>query len=159
MNLWYVKVEILSTLFIAGCSGIDLSKVSDEDLERLSEKAVVCNSPYIRVGVQCCLDKNENNVCDSDEGTIQESTEELKVTSPEEIKRIQDEIINNGGSLQDKISRIDCELVLADDTYMDKLEDVSKEEWIEYENCFVGLELDNPTSGEDAIKIRDGIKD
>ncbi len=28
---------------------------------------VECNEPYIRVGSDCCLDKNENNICDSDE--------------------------------------------------------------------------------------------
>lgn len=28
---------------------------------------VVCNSPYIRVGTECCLDQNDNNICDLDE--------------------------------------------------------------------------------------------
>ncbi|MDD5111467.1 MAG: PQQ-binding-like beta-propeller repeat protein [Candidatus Altiarchaeota archaeon] len=29
--------------------------------------AIMCNSPYIRVGVQCCLDLNGNEICDSSE--------------------------------------------------------------------------------------------
>jgi hypothetical protein len=28
-----------------------------------------CNKPYILVGTGCCLDQNDNNVCDSDEET------------------------------------------------------------------------------------------
>lgn len=30
-------------------------------------KEVVCNRPYIQVGTECCLDSNDNKVCDSDE--------------------------------------------------------------------------------------------
>jgi len=29
--------------------------------------SVECNPPYIRAGVECCLDYNKNNVCDRDE--------------------------------------------------------------------------------------------
>jgi hypothetical protein len=28
---------------------------------------VVCNKPYIRVGTGCCLDSDDNGICDSDE--------------------------------------------------------------------------------------------
>lgn len=31
---------------------------------------VVCNKPYIRVGTECCLDYNDNKVCDKDESMI-----------------------------------------------------------------------------------------
>ena len=54
-------------LFLTGCSEIDISKLSDEDLERISEKLIVCESPYLRNGGDCCLDKNENKICDEDE--------------------------------------------------------------------------------------------
>jgi len=34
---------------------------------------VICNSPYIKVGSSCCLDQNNNNICDNDENSnIQE---------------------------------------------------------------------------------------
>lgn len=33
----------------------------------------ICNSPYIRVGTECCLDKNNNKICDHDD--IQSSIE------------------------------------------------------------------------------------
>jgi len=58
---------LLSLLILAGCGEIDVSELSDKDLARISEKAVVCNKPYIRVGMECCLDENDNNICDEDE--------------------------------------------------------------------------------------------
>ena len=34
---------------------------------RISEEGIVCESPYIRHGRECCLDVNSNLICDSDE--------------------------------------------------------------------------------------------
>lgn len=34
---------------------------------------VVCNEPYIRVGTGCCLDYNDNSICDDDESMISDS--------------------------------------------------------------------------------------
>jgi len=28
---------------------------------------ITCNKPYILVGTECCLDKDDNSICDSDE--------------------------------------------------------------------------------------------
>ena len=36
---------------------------------------VVCNEPYIHVGNDCCLDKNNNSICDTDELKNQETCE------------------------------------------------------------------------------------
>ena len=65
----YILVGLtLMLLFIAGCGGaIDVSKMSSEDLARISEKAVICNAPYIRLGAGCCLDQDSNSICDDDE--------------------------------------------------------------------------------------------
>lgn len=63
---------IASLFLLVGCKDIDLSELSDEDLERISEKAVICNKPYIRVGIGCCLDRDDNQICDKDEGTVDE---------------------------------------------------------------------------------------
>ena len=30
---------------------------------------IVCNPPYIRYGKECCIDKNNNNICDTDESS------------------------------------------------------------------------------------------
>jgi len=35
---------------------------------------VVCNKPYIVLGTGCCLDENDNNVCDNDENAIGDTT-------------------------------------------------------------------------------------
>ena len=32
-----------------------------------------CNPPYILVGTGCCLDQNDNNICDSDETAVAEN--------------------------------------------------------------------------------------
>ena len=84
-NVFFI---ILITL-IAGCENVDVSKVSDKDLERISDKAVICNSPYIRVGIECCLDQNNNKICDKDEtGTAKKKIEEKPVETTE-IAKIQ----------------------------------------------------------------------
>ena len=33
-----------------------------------------CNEPYILVGTDCCLDKNDNKICDKDEGDLPSTT-------------------------------------------------------------------------------------
>ncbi len=33
----------------------------------LSSRQVVCNPPYIFIGTDCCLDQNNNSICDRDE--------------------------------------------------------------------------------------------
>lgn len=69
-KLFILSLIFICVLFLIGCQGIDLEKVSDTDLERISEKAVVCNKPYIRLGTGCCLDQSNNNICDSDESKV-----------------------------------------------------------------------------------------
>jgi len=41
---------IISILLVSGCV-----------------KEVTCDKPYIKVGESCCLDNNDNNICDKDE--------------------------------------------------------------------------------------------
>jgi len=48
-------------------------KSQEEIQEKKSEAEIVCNSPYIRHGIECCLDQNNNSICDKDE-----KTEEIK---------------------------------------------------------------------------------
>ncbi len=85
-SIIYASLIIL-TIIIASCENVDVSKVSDKDLERISEKAVVCNKPYIRVGIECCLDQNDNRVCDKDETkTTQKKTEEKPLETTEITK-------------------------------------------------------------------------
>lgn len=68
--------------------------MSQGDIQNVSKGLVVCNPPYIRVGVECCLDRNNNSICDRDEtGTTSATptaspeparlpTASLRLTSP-----------------------------------------------------------------------------
>lgn len=62
---------IFCIISIVGCSNIDLDKLSDDDLQRISENVIVCEDPYIRHGMECCLDSDKNKVCDEDESSSQ----------------------------------------------------------------------------------------
>jgi len=57
---------IINILLISGCTA--------------QSEQITCNKPYILVGTSCCLDQDDNSVCDSDEfentSTTQTSTTE-----------------------------------------------------------------------------------
>ncbi|MBN2250541.1 MAG: hypothetical protein JW724_00520 [Candidatus Altiarchaeota archaeon] len=46
-----------------------------------ASKEVVCNPPYIHVGSDCCLDLNNNSVCDSQDPTTTTSTSSTSSSS------------------------------------------------------------------------------
>jgi hypothetical protein len=51
-------------------------------------KEIVCNSPYMRMGTGCCLDTDNNSICDDDEKIEINSTNEtnqLEVNEPENV--------------------------------------------------------------------------
>ena len=77
---------VLLVLVVSGCENIDISKLSDEDLGRIAEKAIVCNEPYIRFGTSCCLDKDSNSICDRDERELTEEEEEKEDEIVEETE-------------------------------------------------------------------------
>ena len=57
---------VLLLFFISGCKDVDLSKVSKEDINKI----IVCEPPYMRYASECCLDANNDSICDRDEGAI-----------------------------------------------------------------------------------------
>jgi len=59
---------ILAIALVLGCTG--------------SEQKVVCNKPYILVGTDCCLDNNNNSICDKDE-TQTQATQPAEPAEPE----------------------------------------------------------------------------
>jgi hypothetical protein len=61
-------LSILLSL-LCGCDKIDISKITDQDMNRISQNLIVCNKPYMRYSSGCCLDVNNNSVCDLDEKT------------------------------------------------------------------------------------------
>ncbi len=42
-----------------------------------------CNKPYIKVGNECCLDNNDNSICDADENIAKEAPKEETLGSDE----------------------------------------------------------------------------
>ena len=42
---------------------------------------VICNKPYIRFGKECCLDINDNSICDKDETTTSTTTTSTSTTT------------------------------------------------------------------------------
>ena len=59
VNSVIVLSLLFTVVFLMGCVG---SPQKDA-----KKSALVCNDPYIRVGSGCCLDENQNSVCDEDE--------------------------------------------------------------------------------------------
>ena len=48
---------------------------------------VTCNSPYIKVGTSCCLDENDNSICDNDEEIVQQKNEIASVSSDYKVEK------------------------------------------------------------------------
>ena len=96
-----ILIIFMFMITLTGCENIDVSKLSDEDLERISEKAVVCDKPYIRVGMECCLDKNDNSICDKDETEIKpEEKDYIVFSGTVDVKKISDK--GNHAKVSDK---------------------------------------------------------
>lgn len=61
-----VLMLISLALWVAGCSQVPSGpNASPADVRNLSTGPGVCSPSYIRVGGECCLDGNNNSVCDS----------------------------------------------------------------------------------------------
>jgi len=70
------KIWLLPMLFfvilLVGCSELGANSKNSE--------GIVCNSPYIRFGEGCCLDQDNNKICDEDESNIKKEPEKENVT-------------------------------------------------------------------------------
>ncbi len=65
-------------LIVSGCNQIkDMIKPTAESATKPE-----CNKPYILVGWDCCLDQNDNKICDKDEIAKQEQITESEETEP-----------------------------------------------------------------------------
>jgi len=58
-------------LFVSGCT-------DDTVVEQVQPIQPVCNPPYILVGTGCCLDRDSNFICDSDEESIEIPEDEIE---------------------------------------------------------------------------------
>src|SRR3989344_4520411 len=79
-----ILLIIAGMIVLTACKGINLGNISDADLERISEKVIACEKPYMRHASSCCLDQNENKICDDDErGIVSENKENVDVAEPD----------------------------------------------------------------------------
>ena len=60
--VYLITITILS-LLLAGCDGV----IQKKDVEDALQKSIVCKKPYMRFELGCCLDENDNAICDQDE--------------------------------------------------------------------------------------------
>ena|GEM_PF-4548287 len=68
---------LILTIFTTGC----IQDSSD----------FACNEPYIQIGSECCLDANDNGICDSDEQPAQEEAPEEEAVVEEDAMKEADE--------------------------------------------------------------------
>ena len=76
-----IGIILIITLTITGCGNKEVTENSTINTEN------TCNSPYFEYKTgECCLDKDSNNICDSDEETKEEVT--VPVKEKEETKTL-----------------------------------------------------------------------
>ena len=68
-----IGIFITAIILVSGCK---INSIEDD---------IICNSPYIRHGLACCLDTNDNNICDKDEGI------EITAEEPEVEEEVEEE--------------------------------------------------------------------
>ena len=68
MKRWMIFALLLVMVFLVACK----------------TQEIVCNKPYIQVATSCCLDANDNNICDLDEKIVRvdETTTTTTSSSP-----------------------------------------------------------------------------
>ena len=67
----------------------------------------VCNKPYILVGNDCCLDKDDNSICDKDEIKEEPKAEEPKqITQEKVVEETQEKVTYDIGDVQANINKI-----------------------------------------------------
>lgn len=76
-----ITVFITKPSFVTGLGypNAMTSKIIDERNYQKPSQEITCNYPYIKVGNECCLDKNQNGICDRDE-TIKETATETQTS-------------------------------------------------------------------------------
>ncbi len=66
------------------------------------EQPVVCNKPYLLVGTECCLDNDDNKICDADETFVEDTR--IVVTEKEPViveKEINNYVCSDGSVVED----------------------------------------------------------
>ena len=74
---YYLFGLILISLFVVGCG-------------RQALTTTTCNKPYIVVGTECCLDQDDNSICDKDEPSNKENLENSQLGRPVQALTVED---------------------------------------------------------------------
>lgn len=69
---------VLIMVLVCSCEQIDFTKISGEDVKKITEQVIVCKNPYMRHEAGCCLDINNNSVCDKDEELAGVESQEIE---------------------------------------------------------------------------------
>src|SRR3989344_692516 len=78
------KIVLICILFIISSCVTQAPKALVSNITEPTTIAIptfVCNKPYIQVGSECCLDENDNKVCDKDE-TIESTQTRCDISAP-----------------------------------------------------------------------------
>ncbi len=74
-----ITLTILTLIFLTGCNNTDTNQTTETNTN------IQCNTPYIRYATECCLDQNNNNICDQHETNI---TNNKKITEILEARNL-----------------------------------------------------------------------
>jgi len=74
-------------------------------------QTIKCNKPYILVGKECCLDSNDNSICDTDEPE-QKSVEEVEIQSELEEEKISEKVEEETHELEEEMNNSVIELLI-----------------------------------------------
>jgi hypothetical protein len=94
------------------------------------EPTIICNSPYIIVGKICCLDSNNNKICDTDEAKTPVDNTPITPSEPEikdEFKLVKGDIVNVGGKT---VTLVDFSIF---QTKLETIVDVDGQGWVIHE--------------------------
>ncbi|MBN2422969.1 hypothetical protein JXB41_07115 [Candidatus Woesearchaeota archaeon] len=61
-------------------------KIETQEKEEPVMDNIVCNTPYIRIADTCCLDKNNNSICDNDEAPVENIPEGCIINIKKTVK-------------------------------------------------------------------------
>lgn len=86
MGLRQIIICLIFVLLL-GCINTSNSNLNAKTEDsKLQEEIVICNNPYIKVGKDCCLDRNKNYICDADEEKEVKSQTNKELTIGSEIE-------------------------------------------------------------------------
>jgi hypothetical protein len=70
-SILVICVSILLSALALGCTNTQVPSEPAVNNTTTAEEKIVCNTPYIRFTDTCCLDQNNNSICDNDEPELQ----------------------------------------------------------------------------------------